>query len=466
MKNKSTQTLLILFFTPVVFLIVLYLLVTVYYMNVFPAGIIINGHYCTGLSTKQVDALLQKDGENYSFTIHSADKEDETVFAEDIDYQCSFQEQLNALLENQHPILWGYYLLAHQNVDLDGKVSFDHQKVIDFVKSSSTYQDAVQRKNPTVKIVKTDDGYVLRDDTIHAIDTEILVNEALKRVALAERQMDTTEAVFEKKYQESANMKETKALFEKIDSAQSVLIKYCMDGSELTIGKNEIAGFLETDQKGNFVLDDLGDLTISQNAVYNYTQKISDTFDTAYKDRSFQKTDGGTVFVNSGEYGFTVDRDAETNQIVSSVLYGISQSREPFPQITNLDIGDGKIGDTYIEVDMSKQMLYYYVDGELFLETDVVTGAVKRGRGTPQKICYVYAKQKNRTLKGANYSAFVNFWMPVSGNIGLHDAKWRKEFGGEIYKNSGSHGCINLPKEAAEKIYDQVTIGTPVIMYY
>ena len=56
--------------------------------------------------------------------------------------------------------------------------------------------------------------------------------------------------------------------------------------------------------------------------------------------------------------------------------------------------------------------------------------------------------------------------MPVYGNIGIHDAKWRKEFGGDIYKNGGSHGCINLPKEAAEKIYDKVEVGTPVVMYY
>ena len=56
--------------------------------------------------------------------------------------------------------------------------------------------------------------------------------------------------------------------------------------------------------------------------------------------------------------------------------------------------------------------------------------------------------------------------MPVNGNIGLHDATWRREFGGEIYLKSGSHGCINIPKDKAGELYDMVVIGTPVVMFY
>ena len=47
----------------------------------------------------------------------------------------------------------------------------------------------------------------------------------------------------------------------------------------------------------------------------------------------------------------------------------------------------------------------------------------------------------------------------------MHDASWRKEFGGEIYRTNGSHGCINLPEEIAETIYGYVEQGFPVICY-
>ena len=48
----------------------------------------------------------------------------------------------------------------------------------------------------------------------------------------------------------------------------------------------------------------------------------------------------------------------------------------------------------------------------------------------------------------------------------MHDATWRRTFGGSIYLNNGSHGCVNLPKKIAAKIYDCVETGFPVICYY
>ena len=60
----------------------------------------------------------------------------------------------------------------------------------------------------------------------------------------------------------------------------------------------------------------------------------------------------------------------------------------------------------------------------------------------------------------------MKYWMPVKGGIGLHDASWRKEFGGEIYKTNGSHGCINIPRDVMKEIYENFEVGTPVIMFY
>ncbi len=55
--------------------------------------------------------------------------------------------------------------------------------------------------------------------------------------------------------------------------------------------------------------------------------------------------------------------------------------------------------------------------------------------------------------------------MPYNGGEGLHDAQWRYGvFGGDIYRYSGSHGCINLPLETAEEIYNNVDVGTQVLI--
>ncbi len=110
--------------------------------------------------------------------------------------------------------------------------------------------------------------------------------------------------------------------------------------------------------------------------------------------------------------------------------------------------------------------MYYYEDGELILDTDVVTGNTGRRMGTPQGINFVYAKERNRTLRGADYASFVKYWMPVKGNVGIHDASWRARFGGQIYKTNGSHGCINTPSDVMSQLYEMAEVGTPVIMFY
>ena len=56
--------------------------------------------------------------------------------------------------------------------------------------------------------------------------------------------------------------------------------------------------------------------------------------------------------------------------------------------------------------------------------------------------------------------------MAVTGRIGIHDANWRRKFGGQIYKTAGSHGCINTPIVNVKVLYDKVEIGTPVMIFH
>ena len=79
----------------------------------------------------------------------------------------------------------------------------------------------------------------------------------------------------------------------------------------------------------------------------------------------------------------------------------------------------------------------------------------------------VLNKARNVTLKGADYESFVNYWIAFKGSAyGLHDASWRSNFGGTIYKYNGSHGCVNMPYYKVQELYNLVDIGTPVYINY
>lgn len=120
----------------------------------------------------------------------------------------------------------------------------------------------------------------------------------------------------------------------------------------------------------------------------------------------------------------------------------------------------------YIEINLSLQRLWAYQDHNVVYQSPVTSGATGAGFPTVQGLFSVYGKERNRNLNGYaigyNYNVFVQYWMPFSGNYGMHDASWRSSFGGQDYYYGGSHGCVNMPLETAAWLFNWADIGTPV----
>ena len=129
------------------------------------------------------------------------------------------------------------------------------------------------------------------------------------------------------------------------------------------------------------------------------------------------------------------------------------------------------LDNTFVVVDISDQEAKMYQDGKVIVDTPVVTGG--KGHSTPTGLYEIGARSgdvtHDRYLVGPNYKSYVDFMMKFNGNIGLHDAEyhtdangkkhgWRSisEFGGQTYLTNGSHGCVNMPHDAAEAIYNVV----------
>ena len=123
------------------------------------------------------------------------------------------------------------------------------------------------------------------------------------------------------------------------------------------------------------------------------------------------------------------------------------------------------MGNTYVEISIDRQHMWYYKNGKLIVETDVVTGNADGWHNTPKGFHSIYSRARNTTLSGPGYSSFVEYWMAFCGGCGIHDASWRSRFGGSIYKGDGSHGCVNTPIDKVRIIYNNTTTGTPVIIY-
>ena len=123
------------------------------------------------------------------------------------------------------------------------------------------------------------------------------------------------------------------------------------------------------------------------------------------------------------------------------------------------------VGSTYVAICIETQHMWFYKNNNLIVDTPVVTGNYN-SMDTPKGYHSVQSKASPCTLVGAGYVSYVEYWIAFIGSgYGIHDASWRSEFGGEIYKGNGSHGCVNTPYDAVEEIYYNISVGTPVIVY-
>ena len=161
-----------------------------------------------------------------------------------------------------------------------------------------------------------------------------------------------------------------------------------------------------------------------------------------------------------------MDQDATVVDLLNALESGYQGTMEPQYTYTAMSRVENDIGDTYVEIFISQQVMWCYKDGVCIVYTPVVTGNPTKGNATPSNgVWSIDAKMQNYTLVGEGYRSPVDFWMPFNGNVGIHDMQTRAYFGGTIYLTNGSHGCINTPYANAKTIYENVSIGTPVIVY-
>ena len=174
------------------------------------------------------------------------------------------------------------------------------------------------------------------------------------------------------------------------------------------------------------------------------------------------------AYFRVGDNGWILDRADLTEQLCAAI-----REKSTSPVVPNYDYtwywkgvySRSKLTDTYIEISLDNQYLWAYKDGKLIVETPVVTGNVAQRSDTRRGFFRVSYKVTDVVLKGPTWNDHVDYWMPFDGDIGLHDSSWRSEYGGDIYLNDGSHGCVNTPLAAMRKIYRNFKSNDIVIVY-
>ncbi len=459
--------------------ILIYLVTAWYYSKGFSINTWINGVYCTGKTIEAINSELLERTKAPSIIIIDREGRSFTVTPADIALEEDYTSVLEAYLATQNPLLWFTRLGEDTETLLKPQFTYDEEKLRVFW-DTLPFIIEEREKEALVSIVLTEEGYQLKDTTLERINEEKayeLLRTELMNISqwydkvgtgkdqLSEYVIDLKEAdVYEDRVLTS-EQEDILAQWEKVKALQNLEIVYDMGDEQIKLDASDISRFLERSEDGSFKTEEDGSLFISKEKADEFIDALADEYDTYKKERTFQSTRGDIITLKKGSYGTLIDRDKEKEYLYTTLTERVSEIHIPAYKRSAYHRGMNDIGDTYIEIDMTDQKMYLYLDGECLVETDIVTGCTAKGMATPEGIYSVYSMQRNRTLRGPGYASKVKYWMPVNGNIGIHDANWRKSFGGEIYKKSGSHGCINTPYEAMKQIYESVEIGIPVIMF-
>lgn len=451
---------------PVILLLAAYFGLVWYYKDGFSYGTWINGIYCTGKSVEEVNAELLKNCSYDGLTVWDDQGYSYRIEAKDIGFAFDFKASLSAYLDRQNPYLWVDHLFTAREKTLLPVTSYEEDKLCGVLESLPFLADETKESDRQVSVIKTYEGYELVNERIDVLNRQRAEAEIREALLHFEEELDLKEKNCYEDLPYTEEMRRELKKWEKINAFQDCRIIYCFGEERVPLRPSVVCDWILLKEDGSFACDENGDLQPDDEKIEAFIDRLADTYDTVGGIRLFQATRGESVAVEGGTYGNKMDRSAEKAYLKQAFREKAEELHTPEYTQKGWMQGKNDIGRTYIEIDMTKQKLYYYKEGTLELETDVVTGNTGRRMGTPEGVNYVYGKAENRILKGSNYASHVNFWMPVKGNIGIHDAAWRSEYGGEIYKTNGSHGCINTPYEAMSKLYGMAEVGTPVVMFY
>ena len=367
-------------------------------------------------------------------------------------------EPFEEILENQNNFLWFIRQETEQNIG--NTIIYDKKALEAKVDSLSGFGEdlTVEPTDAYLSEYIPQEGFrIIQETAGNRLDRQKTLEAICAAVDGLEEYISLDAAQCYKTAEITSENAELKATFETLQRYADTTITYTFGDKQEVLDGDKIVTWLQTDDSS---------ITLDENKVKEYVEYLRKNYNTVFKKRTFKTSYGLDVIVDKGDYGWWIDTAQETKELADMINRGESGERTPVYRQTAAVHGMPDYGDTYVEINLTKQHLLLYINGKVVLESDFVSGNSASGFDTPAGIYGITYKERNATLEGQGYTTPVSYWMPFNKNVGMHDAKWRKDFGGEIYKTNGSHGCVNLPYDVAEEIYGYMEKGTPVICYY
>lgn len=442
------------------------------YRSVFIPGTVINGEDASGHTVSEMEEILGK----YDLTVKFREGEELQIPGEKIDYHYVADGSLDSLMENQKIYLWGLGLYQDTLYEISEEKDYSEEKLMAIINSAPQMKKENMTAPQDACLGYEDGKFVVTPEVEGTTLDPKLAGETILR-AIGEEKESVDLAGTQGVYSSPEIRRDDEDLGEEVEQLNELAgarVVYELPGGETKVLDGPILkDWLEVDDEGDYYRDDdLWDEYIAE-----FVKELAEEVDTVYKEHPFTTHEGDEIMVpGKGYYGYLLDKAAETEQLWDELDENEQVEREPIFKRTEASDPDDNhgFGDDYVEVDLSQQHLWIYEDGEVVLETDVVSGTNDNEHRTPAGAFFAYDKKRDTVLRGDKqddgewgYETPVKYWIRLTGSgIGIHDADWRYSFGGNIWRWGGSHGCINTPPSIMPTIFELVEENMPVVVHY
>lgn len=471
-KNKIKKIVILIILMIFVIGCCMYAGISYYYSYHFFYGTTINGIDSSNKTAYEVEQEIAGKKENYTIQVRARMQDPQAITGKDIDYKYVSSGAVLQLLKTQKSWEWIGSLFEIKNYMVQEETSFNREKLEEQVNSlnCAKKENQIAPENAYVSFVNSEFTIVPETE-----GNELNTKEAYQMICRA-IDNDAAEVDLEsdpKAYKKADVTKESSELQNMVNTYKNLTkanITYTFGDETVTLDGNTIKNWLQFDEKGQLLQND----EAFRQHVVDYVAQLAADHDTVGTERQFQTTSGRTVYVYGSAYGWKIDQDKEAEQLMQEIQSGTQTTREPVYSMRANVHGINDLGDTYIEVDLTEQYMWYYQNGNIIFQSEIVSGLPgDPDRKTPPGIFTLNSKSSPSVLRGEmtangtySYEQPVTYWMPFNGGIGFHDADWQPYFGGDRYLTGGSHGCINLPPENAGQLYSLIQYDVPIICFY
>ena len=449
-------------------MILVYAGFAIFFNSHFMFNTTVNGNDYSLKNVKAVEDDMESQVQGYTLTIKESDGDTELIEGQKIALEYVETDEISNLVSSQNNFLWITSLWENQELETKVAVQYDEVGLEKILENLPCMDPENQVVSQNAKPEFDGTQYVITEEVIGTEIEEKVFIEAVKTAVEGfqyELVLSETECYKLPKY--ISTSEEVIAACEQMNVYVSSEIVYDFHPHTEVVDAARIAKWLKVNDKM--------EVKFKNDSIKKYLAKLGKKYDTWRKDRTFKAADGDTVTVSGGAYGWLLWEAEEYKQLKKDIKKGEKIEREPifYSYGTAVEHTETDWGNTYAEVDLTDQKMYFIKDGNVVLETPVVTGNPNKGNATPQGVYSLTYKTKDAVLRGQRdengvpeYETPVAFWMPFNGGIGFHDATWQSSFGGSRYLTNGSHGCINMPYSKAGELYDLIPDKCPVICHY